>query len=72
MNVHPYEVLNTDLNYNCETTPYITDFVSFEPEKVHLQMEEIRKESQGATSDYLVNIPTPTKNILDNTDGTIN
>ena len=72
MNVHRYEVLNTDLNYNCNATSYITVYVSFDPEKVHLQMEENRKESQGATSDYLVNTTTPNKNILDNTDGTIN
>ena len=31
-------------------------------------MDEIRQEIQDATSDYLVNIPTPKKKVLDTDD----
>ena len=35
-------------------------------------MEEIGQKIQYATSDYLVNIPTPKTNLLDTSDDTIN
>ena len=39
---------------------------------MHLQMDEIRQEIQDATSDYLVNIPTPNINIINTSYETIN
>ena len=59
MNVHPGAVFNTVIHDIREAIPYITAYISFEPEKVHLQLEEIRQEIQDATSYYLINIPTP-------------
>ena len=53
-------------------TPYIMAYVSNEPKIVHLQLEVIRQDIQDTTSDYLVNIPTPNKNIMDTADETIN
>ena len=61
MNVHPYAVFNTVLHNNHEANPYITAYVSFDPEKVHPKMEEIKQEIQDATLNYLVNIPTAKK-----------
>ena len=44
---------------------------SFDPDIVHLQMEQIKQYIQDATSDYLVNITTPNTNLLDTADDTI-
>ena len=68
MNIQPDVVLNNFLYDTHEAIHYITASVSFEPETVHLQMEEIRQEIQVATSNYLVSIPTPNTNIIDAAD----
>ena len=72
MNAHLYSVLKTVIHYNREVNPFIQDCVSLDPEAVHLQMEDIKKDIQYATSYHLVNTPTPDKNILDTADDTIN
>ena len=71
MNLHLYAVLNKVINNTREAIPYIIASVSFELETVHLQLELIVQEIQYATYDYLVNIPSPNKNILDTADETI-
>ena len=72
MNVHPDAVFHTILHDTREAIPYITAFVSIDLETVHLQMKEIRKEIQDATSYYLINSPTHNTNLLDTSDETIN
>ena len=47
------------------------DSVSFDPEAVHLQMEEIKQEMKDDTFYYLVNIFTLITNILGTADDTI-
>ena len=64
MNVYPNAVSNTVLHNTSEAIPYITDSISFETETVHLKLEETSQEIQDATSNYLVNSPTPNTNIL--------
>ena len=46
-------------------------YVFLDSEAVNPQMEEIKKDIQDATSNYLVNTPTPTNNLLDTDDDTI-
>ena len=71
MNIHSYKIFNSVVHDTHESIPYITAYVSFDPEAVHLHMEEIRQDIQVATSDYLINSPTYNKNILDAVDETI-
>ena len=71
MNVHPDAVFTTILCNTREAIPYSMDFVSFELEAVHLQMEEIKKDIQDATNSYIINIPSPNTNLLDTDDNTI-
>ena len=71
MNYHPDEVLNTVLHDIREAIPYIMKSISLDAEEVHLQMEETKRDIQDATSDYLVNTPTPNTHLLDNADDTI-
>ena len=42
-------------------------YVSLYPKEVHLKLDEIKQDTQDATSDYLVKTPTPNKNLPDNT-----
>ena len=42
--------------------------LSLDLEVVHLQMEDINQYIQDATSEYLVNTPTPNTNLLNTTD----
>ena len=52
--------------------PLITSCVFYAPETVHLQLEEIRKDIQDATSNFFFNINTPNTHILGTADETIN
>ena len=72
MNIQSDAVFNTVLHNTREAITYMTDFVHFKPETVHLQLEEIRQEIQDSTSDYLINIPKPNKIFLRTADETIN
>ena len=72
MNVQPDAVFNTFLHDTLDTIPYSMADVSFDPEAVQLQMEEIRQEFQDYTFYYLINIPTPNTNLLDDFDDTTN
>ena len=71
-NVQPDAVFNKVIHNTRVAIPYITASLSFASETVHLQLEETSKDTQDATSYYLVNIPTPNTNMLDNSDKTIN
>ena len=70
-NDHTDAVCNTVIYNNCEATPLILESVSLDSEAVRLQMEDTTQDIQATTSNYLVNTPTPEKNILDNADYTI-
>ena len=72
MKLHLDAVFNTVLNDTCEAITYITSSISFDPETVQLQMEEISQEIQDVTSDCLVKIPIPNRNLLDTYHETIN
>ena len=72
MYVHPETMLKTILHNIHETLPYITAYVSYAPNTVHLQLDIVRQNTQENTYDYLINITTPNTNILDTADKTIN
>ena len=71
MNPHPDSVFNTVLHSTCVATPFILNGVSLYPYEVHLQLEDTKQDIQDATSDYLVNTPTPNKKILNTADDSI-
>ena len=71
MNPHPESVFNTVLHSTCVSTPFILNCVSLYPYEVHLQLEDTKQDIQDATSDYLVNTPTPNKKILNTADDSI-
>ena len=72
MNTQPETVFHTVLHNTQYSTPFILISISLEPETVNLQMEYINQDIQDATFNCLVNTPTPNKNLLDNSDDTIN
>ena len=73
--VHPHEpdtVFISDLHDIRASLPFITHYVSYKPETVHLELEETRQDIKDAASNYLINMPTPTKHLLDAADETVN
>ena len=68
MNSEPDIFFFSVIHNKHEATLFILASVSLDPELVHLQMEEIKKYSQDATPNYLVNTSTPNTNLLDTTD----
>ena len=71
MNVNPDAVLYTFLRDTRYFIPCMMASVSFGPESVYLQMEEIKQDIQNSTSNYLVNIPVSNTNLIDTSDDTI-
>ena len=73
--VHPHEpdaVFSTVLHDIRASLSFITDYVSYKPETVHLELEENRQDIKDAASNYLIDMPTPNKNRLDAADETVN
>ena len=65
-------MFETLLHNTREAIPYITAYAYFDPETVHLQMEETRQEIHDATYDYIVNISTTNTYLLYTADEKMN
>ena len=72
MNVHPYAAFNTFIKKNRKTIPFILASSPLDPETVHLNMEDTKKDIQDVNSNYLVSAPIPDKNLFDTADDKIN
>ena len=57
MNIHTDALFNTVIHHICEVVPSVLASISLDPELLHLQMEDIKKYIQDATSNYLVRTP---------------
>ena len=61
MNIHTDAVFNTVIHNNRYVIPFILAYISIDPYAVHMQMEDIKKNIQDATSNYFVGTPISEK-----------